>query len=114
MKIIARIRTDFKEKFGIPRQSGRVKELRGTIVFVKEDFHPESLRGIEEFSHLWLLWGFSSQEEMKVKCITESDYSLTNGKLYEVINIEKGLYRIIDNSGEDYLFYPDEFEIVEL
>ena len=50
---------------------------------------------------------------MKVKCITESDYSLTNGKLYEVINIEKGLYRIIDNSGEDYLFYPEEFEIVE-
>ena len=62
---IAYIKTDFKDKFGIPRQSGRVKELRGTIVFVKEDFHPESLRGIEEFSHLWLLWGFSKAEKIK-------------------------------------------------
>lgn len=51
---------------------------------------------------------------MKVKYINESDCSLTNGAIYEVINIEKGLYRIIDDSGEDYLFYPKEFEIVEM
>jgi len=50
---------------------------------------------------------------MKVKYIGETDYSLTNGKEYEVIGIEKGLYRITDNSGEDYLFYPEEFKIVE-
>lgn len=50
---------------------------------------------------------------MKVKYINETDYSLTNGRIYEVINIEKGLYRIIDNSDEDYLFYPEKFEVVE-
>lgn len=50
---------------------------------------------------------------MKVRYINESDVSLTNGKIYEVIAEEKGLYRIIDNTEEDYLFYPEEFEIVE-
>lgn len=50
---------------------------------------------------------------MKVKYICETDYSLTNGKEYEVIGIEKGYYRIVDNSGEDYLFPPEEFEIIE-
>ena len=50
---------------------------------------------------------------MKVKYIGESDYSVTNGKEYEVIDIEYGYYKIVDNSGEDYLFPPDEFEIVE-
>ena len=51
--------------------------------------------------------------KMKVKYINETNYSLTNGKIYTVVNIENGLYRIIDNSGEDYLCYPDEFEIIE-
>ncbi len=51
---------------------------------------------------------------MKVKYINESDVSLTNGKIYEVINIEKGLYRIVDDTNEDYLFYPEEFEVVEV
>ena len=50
---------------------------------------------------------------MKVKYIGETDYSLTNGGEYEVIAVEKGYYRIIDNSGEDYLFPPEEFEIIE-
>jgi tRNA-Thr(GGU) m(6)t(6)A37 methyltransferase TsaA len=62
---IAYIETDFKDKFGIPRQSGRVKELTGRIVFVKEGFHPESIRGLEEFSHLWLIWGFSKAGKPK-------------------------------------------------
>lgn len=51
---------------------------------------------------------------MKVRYINESDYSLTNGKEYEVISIEKTYYRIVDNSGEDYLFPPEEFEILDL
>ena len=59
MKIIARIYKDFPTKFGIPRQSGRVKEITGKIVFEKEYRNDESLRGIEQFSHLWLIWEFS-------------------------------------------------------
>ena len=58
LKIIARIHTDFKEKFGIPRQSG-ICESVGRIVFEKEYRRPEALRGIEGYSHLWLIWGFS-------------------------------------------------------
>ena len=56
---IAYIRTDFAEKFGIPRQSGLVESLRGRIVFLPEYRNPEALRGIEGFSHLWLLFDFS-------------------------------------------------------
>ena len=59
MKIIARIRTDFKEKFGIPRQSGLVDSLRARIVFEPEYRVREALRGLEDFSHLWLIWEFS-------------------------------------------------------
>ena len=56
---IARIRTEFPEKFGIPRQAGIVDELRGEIVFEPEYRREEALRGLEEFSHLWLIWQFS-------------------------------------------------------
>ncbi len=59
VKPIAYIETDFKEKFGIPRQAGRVPSLLGRIVFLPEYRSPESLRGIEAFSHLWLLFDFS-------------------------------------------------------
>ncbi len=59
MKIIARIHTDFTSKFGIPRQSGLVDELEATIIFEPEYRNPDTLRGIEEYSHLWLLWQFS-------------------------------------------------------
>ena len=59
MKIIAKIYTEFDEKFGIPRQSGIVKETVGKIVFEPEYRNPEALRGIEGYSHLWLLWQFS-------------------------------------------------------
>lgn len=59
MKTIAKIRTDFPSKFGIPRQSGLIEELKGTIVFEPEFRNPEALRGLEEFSHIWLLWDFS-------------------------------------------------------
>ena len=58
LKIIARISTDFKEKFGIPRQSGIAKTV-GKIVFEPEYRVREALRGIDGYSHLWLLWEFS-------------------------------------------------------
>ncbi len=58
MKIIARIRTGFPEKFSIPRQSGLV-ETEGTIVFEPEYRNEDALRGIEQYSHLWLIWDFS-------------------------------------------------------
>lgn len=59
MKIVARIRTEFPEKFGIPRQSGLAQELRGRVVFEPEYRDPSAFRGLEEYSHLWLLWEFS-------------------------------------------------------
>lgn len=59
MKVIAKIHTDMREKFGIPRQSGLVEELEGVIIFEPEYRNPEALRGMEDFSHLWLLWQFS-------------------------------------------------------
>lgn len=59
MKIIAKIHNDFKEKFGIPRQSGLCAEVKSRIVFESEYRNPDALRGIEGYSHLWLLWQFS-------------------------------------------------------
>ena len=59
MNIIARIHTDFPTKFGIPRQSGVVEALRAQIVFEPEYRNPDALRGLEGFSHLWLIWQFS-------------------------------------------------------
>ena len=55
MKIIARIRSDFSEKFGIPRQSGLVEELQATVVFEPEFRNSDALRGLEGFSHIWLI-----------------------------------------------------------
>ena len=59
MKTIAHINTDFPTKFGIPRQSGIIESLKGTIVFEPEYRKPEAVRGLEDFSHLWLIWEFS-------------------------------------------------------
>ena len=56
---IARMKSDFATKFGIPRQSGLVEELRSTIVFEPEFRNADALRGIEGFSHLWIIWQFS-------------------------------------------------------
>ena len=56
---IARIRTDFPSKFGIPRQSGIVDALKGTVVFEPKYRDATALRGLEGFSHLWLIWEFS-------------------------------------------------------
>ncbi len=59
-RTVARMRSDFPSKFGIPRQSGLVTELNSTIVFEPEFRNPDALRGIEGFSHLWLIWEFSA------------------------------------------------------
>lgn len=59
MKIIARIHTDFPTKFGIPRQSGIIPSLKGRIVFEPEYRNAEAVRGLEAFSHIWLIWEFS-------------------------------------------------------
>ena len=59
IQVIARMKSDFASKFGIPRQSGLVRELRSTIVFEPEFRNADALRGLEDFSHLWLIWQFS-------------------------------------------------------
>ena len=60
IKVIARIRSDFPTKFGIPRQSGLVEGLHATVVFEPEFRNADALRGIEGFSHLWLIWQCSA------------------------------------------------------
>ena len=59
IKTIARLHCDLPDKFGLPRQSGIVEALEGRIVFEPEYRNPDALRGIEGFSHLWLIWQFS-------------------------------------------------------
>ena len=59
IQVIARMKSDFPTKFGIPRQSGLVQELRSTIIFEPEFRNADALRGIEGYSHLWLIWQFS-------------------------------------------------------
>lgn len=60
MHVIAHIRSDFPTKFGIPRQSGLVEALRAQVVFAPEYRNPDALRGLEGFSHVWLIWQFSA------------------------------------------------------
>lgn len=70
LHIIARIHSDFPTKFGIPRQSGLVEELKATIVFEPEYRNPDALRGLEGFSHLWLIWQFSQavRKDCRPRC----------------------------------------------
>ena len=72
LKPVAHIETDFSTKFGVPRQSGLVKGLKGRIIFEPEYRDPEALRGLEGFSHIWLLWDFSEARTLNSK--------LTNSK----------------------------------
>ena len=65
LKPVARIESDFHEKFGIPRQSGLASELMATIVFLPEFRTPEALRGLSEYSYLWLIWGFHANPPRK-------------------------------------------------
>ncbi len=69
IQVIARMKSDFPTKFGIPRQSGLVDALESTIIFEPAFRNPDALRGIEDFSHLWLIWQFS-------ECV-RSDWSPT-------------------------------------
>ncbi len=62
MKIIAHIKTDFPTKFGLPRQSGLVEQIKGKIVFEKTYRDASAFRGLEDFSHIWLIWKFSEAE----------------------------------------------------
>ena len=63
LQIIAHIHTDFATKFGVPRQSGVVPEVTATITFEPEYRNPDALRGLEGFSHLWLIWQFSEVKQ---------------------------------------------------
>lgn len=63
IKPVAFIKTDFKDKFGIPRQSGRVPSLTGTIIFEKEFRDKNALKGLEDFTHLWILFDFSKSHQ---------------------------------------------------
>ena len=62
---VAIMHTGFGEKFGIPRQSGLVPEAAGQIIFEPKYQNPDALRGIEEFTHLWIIWGFSENKVEK-------------------------------------------------
>lgn len=65
MEQIARVFTDFPTKFGLPRQSGLVPELMGRLIFEPAYRNPEALRGLEGFSHLWLIWEFSQSKKQR-------------------------------------------------
>lgn len=62
LRVIARIYNDFPTKFALPRQSGLVKGLKSLVIFEPEFRQQEAIRGLEQFSHIWLLWGFSMNE----------------------------------------------------
>lgn len=59
LKVVARIQSDFSSKFGIPHQSGRIADLKGRIIFEPPYRNREALRGLEEYTYIWLIWGFS-------------------------------------------------------
>ena len=59
LKPIAHIHSDFPDKFGIPRQSGLIDSLKAEIIFEPEYRNPDAFRGLEAYSHIWLIWGFS-------------------------------------------------------
>jgi tRNA-Thr(GGU) m(6)t(6)A37 methyltransferase TsaA len=84
LTIVAKIHTQFSQKFGIPRQSGLVNSLLGEIHFEGEFRNPDVVRGIEEFSHLWLLWGFSK--------IQQNTFSMTVAPPRLGGNVRKGVF----------------------
>ena len=63
MRIIGHIKTDFRSKFGIPRQSGLVREVVGKIIFEPEFRNVKAIKGLELFSHMWIIWQFSENED---------------------------------------------------
>lgn len=77
MEVIARIRNDFPTKFGLPRQAGLAPSLRSKIVFEPAYRVPEALRGLEGFSHIWLIWGFSANSGTPTRPGSEFHWSPT-------------------------------------
>ena len=63
MKIIARVYSDFASKFGIPRQAGLVPALRSVLVWEPDFRNPDMIRGLEGFSHIWIIWNFSANRQ---------------------------------------------------
>lgn len=123
LHVIARMQSDFTTKFGIPRQSGLVPEQAGTIVFEPEYRDANALRGIEEFSHLWLIWGFSEVRQERWSPMvkpprlggnrrmgvfaTRSPFrpnplGLSSVRL-EGVELRKGLGRVLHVSGADLM-----------
>ena len=78
---VAIMHTGFGEKFGIPRQSGLVPEAAGQIVFEPKYQNSDALRGIEEFTHLWIIWGFS---ENRVEKFTPPRRSTTSSSRHDL------------------------------
>ena len=77
LEVIARIRNDFPTKFGLPRQAGLAPSLRSKIVFEPAYRVPEALRGLEGFSHIWLIWGFSANSGTPTRPGSEFHWSPT-------------------------------------
>ena len=77
LRPIARIRTDYAQKFGIPRQSGLVDQAQGTIVFEPEFAQAKVVQGLDEFTHLWLLWHFQNGEAGGSAQDVQADYAAT-------------------------------------
>ena len=77
LEVIARIRNDFPTKFGLPRQAGLAPSLRSKIVFEPAYRVPEALRGLEGFSHIWLIWGFSATSGTPTRPGSEFHWSPT-------------------------------------
>lgn len=98
LKVIARIRSDFSSKFGIPRQSGLVDELEAAVVFEPGFREPEALRGIEGYSHLWLIWQFS-------EC-ADKGWSPTVRPPRLGGNVRMGVLRVARRSGRIQLGFP--------
>ena len=63
MKVIAHIHSDYDTKFGVPRQSGLVHSAVAKVVFEPEYRNPDALRGLTDFSHIWIIWGFSASRD---------------------------------------------------
>ena len=78
MNIIGHISTDFPTKFGIPRQSGLIEELKGVITFEPEYRQPEAFRGLEDFSHIWVLWQFSKSQKKTIASTVTTNGSVCN------------------------------------
>ena len=105
MEYIAYVETPYKEKFGIPRQSGLAESTCGKIIFTPKFRNPDAVRGIEEFSHLWLLWVFATRSPFRPNSIGLSCVKL------EKVRIDQKLGPVLTVSGLDLLDHTPLFDI---